>query len=198
MADRTLDCARCGATFTTTHSHQKHCTRKCGKRAAYHYTPRRYTGTCRWCSATFQSSTKAQRACSTSCNERWQAVARREQNLARVQAWQDANPERFARRMAEARARRRALIASAPTRVVTDRDLRRMRERQQGCCAYCSESKPLTLEHIVPLVRGGAHAVGNLCWVCKSCNCSKGRKLLAEWRAYRSRVSATGTIYLSR
>lgn len=190
MAERTADCAHCGTTFTTTHSHKKHCTRKCGKQSAYTYTKRRYVVQCRWCASQFEASNKTRKTCSLKCNQRLQDAARREQNIARVKAWQHANPERFTRRMAEARSRRRALIANAPTKRITDRDLRRMKQRQRDRCAYCHEVKPLTLEHVVPLVRGGSHALGNLCWVCRSCNCSKGRKLLVEWLSYRRKSLA--------
>lgn len=50
-----------------------------------------------------------------------------------------------------------------------------------GCCAYCKRSTALSMDHIVPISRGGPHASNNVAAACKSCNSSKGRKLLTEW-----------------
>lgn len=49
-------------------------------------------------------------------------------------------------------------------------------------CAYCFSCGPLTMDHFVPLKRGGKHELANMVPACKSCNCSKGAKLLVEWR----------------
>lgn len=181
-----LKCHGCGEEFVTVYAHQRYCARPCRRRYKYlkhqEYEPRRYTKNCRWCGKVFPSRNKAQLACSRRCSRAWEANAKRDVAIARANAWAAANPERFSRRMAEARARRRARLASASTALITDRDLRRLRDRQRDCCAYCMERKFLTLEHVVPLARGGSHSIGNLLWICKSCNCSKRHKLLIEWR----------------
>lgn len=50
-------------------------------------------------------------------------------------------------------------------------------------CAYCrDESGPFEIDHIIPVTRGGSHALDNLCVACKPCNSSKGDRLLSEWR----------------
>ncbi|MBM3176696.1 MAG: HNH endonuclease [Bacteroidetes bacterium] len=41
-------------------------------------------------------------------------------------------------------------------------------------CQYCGTRKDLTLDHVVPSSRGGAHAWTNLVTACKKCNTSKG------------------------
>jgi 5-methylcytosine-specific restriction endonuclease McrA len=67
--------------------------------------------------------------------------------------------------------------------LVTERDWRRLVERFGGCCAYCGKhTARLSADHVVPLSRGGRHAIGNLLPACRRCNSSKGSKLLAEWR----------------
>lgn len=83
-----------------------------------------------------------------------------------------------------AKARRRG----AERRLVTHSDITRQSERQHGCCFYCGESRPLTLEHVIPVCRGGRHAVGNLVLACVTCNSSKGPLLVVEWRARRPRT----------
>ncbi len=184
---RTVICPGCQATVTTNHSQQRFCSAKCRRRHNYlsEYTPRRYTKQCRWCGKAFPSRNKAQLTCNKKCSQKWQANVNRDRVIARVNAWAAANPERFARRMAAGRARRRAVVANAHAALVTDRDLRRLKERQRNCCAYCGQRKALTLEHVVPLARGGAHSIGNLLWACRSCNCSKRQRLLIEWRYIR-------------
>jgi 5-methylcytosine-specific restriction endonuclease McrA len=56
-------------------------------------------------------------------------------------------------------------------------------ERDEGRCHICGgfpgESE-LTLDHIVPLARGGKHTHENLAVACLSCNCAKGARLLTE------------------
>jgi 5-methylcytosine-specific restriction endonuclease McrA len=49
-------------------------------------------------------------------------------------------------------------------------------------CAYCDEIKPLTIDHVVPISRGGRDEAGNVVPACKPCNSSKGNRLLSEWR----------------
>lgn len=43
-------------------------------------------------------------------------------------------------------------------------------------CAYCGRRKPLTMDHIVPVVSGGSHTSDNIIPACQSCNSSKGSK----------------------
>lgn len=58
-----------------------------------------------------------------------------------------------------------------------------VKERENpDTCVYCgSGESSLTLEHILPLSRGGPDAVDNAVWVCGSCNYSKGDEGLYEW-----------------
>jgi len=51
-------------------------------------------------------------------------------------------------------------------------------------CAYCSAT-PTSVDHVVPLSRGGTHWEGNLVPACKRCNSSKGTRLLTEWKSLR-------------
>ena len=55
--------------------------------------------------------------------------------------------------------------------------------RDRHTCQYCGrQSGDLTLDHIVPRHRGGAHTWDNLVTACKSCNHRKGGKTLDESR----------------
>lgn len=51
-------------------------------------------------------------------------------------------------------------------------------------CIYCGCGGKLTLEHLIPLVRGGTHWASNLAPSCRSCNSSKGDKTHSEYLAW--------------
>lgn len=48
-------------------------------------------------------------------------------------------------------------------------------------CAYCDATENITIDHVVPLSRGGKHEADNLAPACYSCNASKCNRLLSEW-----------------
>ena len=56
-----------------------------------------------------------------------------------------------------------------------------------GPCSYCGVVGEMTLDHVVPISRGGVHGVSNLVPACGPCNFSKGQKLLVEWKIYKNR-----------
>lgn len=51
---------------------------------------------------------------------------------------------------------------------------------ESSFCAYCETTETLSVDHVVPLSRGGLHEVGNLVVACRSCNSSKKDRLLSE------------------
>jgi 5-methylcytosine-specific restriction endonuclease McrA len=57
----------------------------------------------------------------------------------------------------------------------------------KGICHYCGRATPareLTMDHIVPIARGGRSTKGNLVAACKDCNNRKKSLLPMEWDAY--------------
>ncbi|HID96656.1 MAG TPA: HNH endonuclease [Thermodesulfobacteriaceae bacterium] len=71
------------------------------------------------------------------------------------------------------------------------RELRRSRWWKQklagGRCHYCGKSvRPdrLTMDHVVPLIRGGRSTKSNLVPACKECNNKKKYLLPMEWDEY--------------
>jgi len=58
------------------------------------------------------------------------------------------------------------------------------RRRSQGICYYCrKQCKPadLTMDHILPLARGGRSSKGNVAPACKDCNNKKKASLPMDW-----------------
>ena len=61
------------------------------------------------------------------------------------------------------------------------------RKCARGICHYCQRRIPareLTMDHIVPIARGGRSTKGNLVPACKDCNNQKKQLLPMEWEAY--------------
>ena len=51
-------------------------------------------------------------------------------------------------------------------------------QRAHRCCEYCLSQElyspdPFSVEHIIPLARGGTHDLENLAWSCQGCNSRK-------------------------
>lgn len=46
----------------------------------------------------------------------------------------------------------------------------------KGRCYYCKQKRPLTMDHVIPISSGGAHAAYNIVAACRSCNASKGAR----------------------
>lgn len=61
------------------------------------------------------------------------------------------------------------------------------RRLAKGICHYCHRHAPaaeLTMDHIVPVARGGRSTRGNLVAACKTCNSKKKQLLPMEWQEY--------------
>jgi len=57
----------------------------------------------------------------------------------------------------------------------------------KGICHYCkcpTPPKELTMDHIVPVSRGGRSTKGNVVPACKECNNKKKQLLPMEWDEY--------------
>lgn len=60
-----------------------------------------------------------------------------------------------------------------------------------GICYFCKRKVPpkeLTLDHVVPVTRGGKSTKGNVVPACKECNNKKKYMLPIEWEEYLERL----------
>ena len=65
-----------------------------------------------------------------------------------------------------------------------------------GRCHYCARAvgaRALTLDHVVPLIRGGRSVKANVAPACKDCNTQKRSLLPWEWDAYLTRLTRPDT-----
>lgn len=128
-------------------------------------------------------------------DRRYLASERRRQTM---QVWRDRNRDRIAaydkawgaahreNRRENGRQYRLRLVG-AEFVGVTDRDWCRLIDRHRHRCAYCGEHRPLTQDHVIPITRGGRHAIGNIVPACIQCNAAKNDRLLSEWKHGRRR-----------
>jgi len=52
----------------------------------------------------------------------------------------------------------------------------RIYKRDNYKCRYCNSKKNLTIDHIIPIMRGGTNKIENLQVLCETCNQAKGHK----------------------
>jgi len=78
------------------------------------------------------------------------------------------------------------------------RDLRESqwwkRRVAKGICHYCGRPtlpKDLTMDHIVPVSRGGKTTKSNVVPCCKACNTAKKQLLPMEWEQYLQQFDRT-------
>ncbi len=103
---------------------------------------------------------------------------RREHNVRRVTAWVRENKDRAKMYTERYRSRRR----NAAVIDLTAQQWSACLEYFGHCCAYCGEQfDRLTMEHVVPISRGGNHTAANVIPACRSCNSRKNAKTLMEW-----------------
>lgn len=91
---------------------------------------------------------------------------------------------------------------------VSEEEIRREREKARelrrsqwwknrlgkGVCHYCGGKFPaaeLSMDHVVPVIRGGKSARGNVVPCCKDCNNRKKHMLPIEWEEYLAKGSGT-------
>jgi 5-methylcytosine-specific restriction endonuclease McrA len=92
------------------------------------------------------------------------------------------------------------LVDADPAHVKREREKARelrksawwQRKLQQGLCAYCGKRFPaaeLTMDHVVPVARGGRSTKGNVVPCCKPCNNAKKLLTPAELLLRAQRIA---------
>lgn len=98
----------------------------------------------------------------------------REKSRKAIARWKRDHPEYGQQK----RGRRRARLLNAEINDLTIAEWREILETWQYKCAYCdTEPEVLTLDHVVPLARGGNHTRTNVVPACFDCNSRKRDEL---------------------
>ena len=112
-------------------------------------------------------------------------------------------PKRAAQACISSRNRRARKLATRGEWVLTAAWEAGLFKAYDNKCAFCGfdclqdrYGHP-TLEHLIPLSRGGAHQPDNIVPACSSCNDSKQHKVLGEWDKFRYLIPPEITIALA-
>ena len=95
--------------------------------------------------------------------------------------WKAANPERRLKDDESYRQRRRQREVDQSDGTLTVPAMRKLFGMAKACplCgAVFSKDKPKSLDHVVPLAKGGPHSISNVSVVCRPCNIKKSDKEL--------------------
>lgn len=101
-------------------------------------------------------------------------VRNRELNFARVRQRREDTPEIRAVYLANGKAK----AAGVPGRLMVEEWIE-LKRRYCYTCLACGRSEPeikLTMDHVIPLSKGGPNTIDNIQPLCVSCNCIKHRK----------------------
>ena len=70
--------------------------------------------------------------------------------------------------------RRRTLSKNGDVRLA---DWKTIKSNQRNRCYWCKQKKKLTMDHVIPLSKGGLHEISNVVAACRPCNSHKNNKL---------------------
>jgi 5-methylcytosine-specific restriction endonuclease McrA len=100
-------------------------------------------------------------------------AANREHYAARIAAYRQAHPE-----MADAMQERRRARLRVGGGDVPAAEWRAIQVAQGHRCLACGQRCRLTMDHVVPLARGGRHETANIQGLCLVCNARKGTRII--------------------
>ncbi len=111
--------------------------------------------------------------------------ANKKEHLEYGRLYRTAHPEQHRADWQNYRARKK----QAPGKF-TDKDVARMHEMQLGLCYYCkcSITERYTVDHYIPLAKGGSNDATNLVLACLRCNYSKRHMMPDDFIAKRQRA----------
>lgn len=109
-------------------------------------------------------------------------LANRERLNAKSAAYLATHPEVFLQKCARRRALKNAATVGDGKQIAVW--MKSWRRKRLVTCYWCSNKfsgKSCHMDHIVPLSKGGAHTLSNLCVSCPTCNLGKNAKLPMIW-----------------
>lgn len=169
VGDRMPDCERCGRPIAGAQRvDRKRCDACAGKA-----TPFMDDRECRVCGGLFTPFKVSQKSCSNRCAQRWYKA-----NHRKPDTWDERRKANYQRR--------RARKMEVPADSIRFSDIF---ERDKWACGICGqlvdssarwpEPGSPSLDHIVPLSKGGHHIESNVQLAHLECNISKGDRVLA-------------------
>lgn len=94
--------------------------------------------------------------------------------MERLGKWVKSQPIEKMRELWKTQFQRRAARKKNLPSTLTHKEWEEIKKIYDFCCAYCGQQKPLSQDHIIPILDGGGHVYENIVPACKSCNSKKG------------------------
>lgn len=143
---------------------------------------------CKACTSEEAAEYRARTVAKRSAYNREYRAKNRDRHLAYNRAWNKANPERTREALRRYRERNPEILAISKA---LRRKLSANRKQGQlalqrvalygGRCYYCG-SEADTIDHRIPICRGGTNLPANLVPACRSCNSRKRHRTEGEWK----------------
>jgi 5-methylcytosine-specific restriction endonuclease McrA len=181
-------CPACAREFMPARSDQRYCSATCGARGRYKRVKLEDVA-CIYCGKIFRQLRSDSVVCSRTCSRRVSYAHHRERRVAEAVAWGKANRDARVAISNQHKAQRRQWANTTESVGVSSRDWIKLLRRYAYACAYCGSSGEIHMEHVIPLSRGGRHAVGNVLPACGACNLSKQSCFVAEWKVRKARLA---------
>lgn len=107
--------------------------------------------------------------------DKWNAN-NKDKVYAGVKRWIDGNKDRHYKNVLKAVHKRRSQSKGENT--LTVKQWEQIQADYHHKCVYCGSGGKMTMEHVTPLSKGGAHTSDNVVPACLGCNRKKNRKPL--------------------
>jgi len=165
-------CDRCGESFLVEPSQAntaRFCSRDCQNQ--------RILKDCAFCGAIMEvvpTRADVQRFCDLKCYAKWQSVYKVGENSP---SWTGGKRAAWAR----SRVRRGAAIKATITENISRTHVILTYGHHCYICNRALTRREISIDHVIPLSRGGSHTLDNLRVCCKSCNSRKYNRLLSEF-----------------
>lgn len=147
---------------------------------------------CQLCSASFTANSPKKKHCSDSCRDRDRynsdPIYKAKKKI-RAKQWARANRDHVRKMQKEYYHAHWFEFAERNfrkvNRVLSAELVRQVMEDDDFTCSYCDQrGGKLTIDHKLPISRGGSDNRDNLCTACHACNCRKGPKTVQEFKNY--------------
>ena len=117
-------------------------------------------------------------------------------NLARAHAAVEAGVDSYGRMHHMIRAKLFKGLTTGTMKMRTFYDDEKVKFTYPQACCYCGTTEKLSIDHLIPRIKGGEDHADNLVWACRSCNSSKGERDLLDW--YQTKDAFPSILLLRR